>query len=367
MYQHQDISEHDKPLDPLLFLLYSSYKYEADAYNAELQHLFRWNFIKTVIGAGYFSVRSEENFTFVLDLPPPTAVPDRIKRDIDHTNIYLYSYINFPKNVTITAGASGDFLEGGDKDREQFNPKFGITWEPFSGTTLRGGVFRTLKRTLITNQTLEPTQVAGFNQFFDDWNGTRAWNYGGAVDQKLFKSLYAGGEYLFRDLDFVWLDRSTGFPVAREEKWKEYLGRGYLYWTPHKWVGLSAEYLYERFKREPEFSLGVKEVVTHRVPLGVNFFHPAGLSAVFKASYVNQHGSFERQTPFATGVFEHGDDQFWLFDIAISYRLPKRLGFISVGVKNLLNKHFKYFDPDYFNPSIIPDRFIYGKITLALP
>jgi hypothetical protein len=113
--------------------------------------------------------------------------------------------------------------------------------------------------------------------------------------------------------------------------------------------------------------LGVKNVNTHRVPLGINFFHPSGLSATFKASYVNQQGRFERQNPFATGIFEGGDDQFWLFDTAISYRLPKRLGFISVGVKNLLNKHFKYFDPDYFNPSIVPDRFIFAKITLALP
>jgi len=367
MYQHQDISEHDKPLDPFLFLLYSSYKYEADAYSAELQHLFRWKFIKTVIGAGYFSIDSKENFIFVLDFPPPTAIPDIIKRDIDHTNLYVYSYINFPKNVTVTVGGSADFLEGGDKDRKQFNPKFGITWNPFPGTTLRGAIFRTLKRTLITNQTLEPTQVAGFNQFFDDWNGTKAWKYGIAADQKFSKSIYGGGEYSFRDLDFQWLDRTTGFPVAKEEKWKEQMGRGYLYWTPHKWLGLSAEYLYERIKREIEFSLGVKNVNTHRVPLGINFFHPCGLSAMFKASYVNQHGNFERQTPFATGIFERGDDQFWLFDAAISYRLPKRLGFISVGAKNLLNKHFKFFDADYFNPSILPDRFIFAKITLALP
>ena len=367
MYQHQDLTEHDRPLDPFLFDLYNSYKYEADAYSAELQHLFKWKFIKTVIGAGYFNIDSKENFVFVFDFPPPTPIPDFIKRDIDHTNLYLYSYINLLKNLTFTAGASGDFLRGADKDRNQFNPKFGITWDPFPGTTLRGAVFRTLKRTLITNQTLEPTQVAGFNQFFDDWNDTKAWNYGVAVDQKFFKTIYGGAEYTFRDLDFVWLDRSTGISVGREEKWKEYTGRGYLYWTPHKWVGLSAEYLYERIKREIEFSLGVKEVQTHRVPLGITFFHPCGFSAMFKASYVNQHGTFERQNPFPTGVFERGDDQFWLLDTAISYRLPKRYGFISVGVKNLLNKHFKFFDVDYFNPTIKPDRFIYGKVTLALP
>jgi hypothetical protein len=42
------------------------------------------------------------------------------------------------------------------------------------GTTLRAAAFRVLKRTLITDQTLEPTQVAGFNQFFDDANLTEA-------------------------------------------------------------------------------------------------------------------------------------------------------------------------------------------------
>jgi hypothetical protein len=220
---------------------------------------------------------------------------------------------------------------------------------------------------LITNQTLEPTQVAGFNQFFDDWNAAKSWRYGVALDQKFSKCIYGGAEFSLRDLEFPYTDYSGTIPVVKEEEWKERMVRGYLYWTPHKWFGLSAEYLYERFKRETEFSLGVKEVETHRVPLGINFYHPSGLSAMLKASFVNQHGSFERQNPFATGTFTRDDDKFWLFDTAIRYRLPKRLGFISVGAKNLLNKHFKFFDPDYFNPSIQPGRLIYTKITLALP
>ena len=65
---------------------------------------------------------------------------------------------------------SGDFFNGdsdAEDDTDQFNPKFGVTWNPFTNTTLRAAAFRTLKRTLITDQTLEPTQVAGFNQFFD--------------------------------------------------------------------------------------------------------------------------------------------------------------------------------------------------------
>jgi hypothetical protein len=71
---------------------------------------------------------------------------------------------------------SGDFP---GEETSQFNPKFGVTWNPLAATTVRAAIFRTLKRTLITDQTLEPTQVAGFNQFFDDINLTETWRYGG--------------------------------------------------------------------------------------------------------------------------------------------------------------------------------------------
>ena len=115
--------------------------------------------------------------------------------------MYAYAYVNLLKNVTATLGLSFDSLSGDeDVNKDQVNPKFGITWTPFAGTTLRAAVFRVLKRTLITDQTLEPTQVAGFNQFFDDVHLTEAWRYGGAIDQKFTKSLFGGVEFSKRDL-----------------------------------------------------------------------------------------------------------------------------------------------------------------------
>lgn len=72
------------------------------------------------------------------------------------------------------------------------NPKVGFTWEFIPGTTLRAAAFRILKRTLINNQTLEPTQVAGFNQLFDDANLTESWRYGGAIDQKSTENIFGG-------------------------------------------------------------------------------------------------------------------------------------------------------------------------------
>ena len=121
--------------------------------------------------------------------------------DIRHTNAYLYSYLNVFRNVTFTVGLSGDIFTTQSQDtesRSQVNPKFGVTWSPVPNTTLRAAAFRVLKRTLITDQTLEPTQVAGFNQFFDDLNATDAWRFGAAVDQRFLRTLFGGGEFSAR-------------------------------------------------------------------------------------------------------------------------------------------------------------------------
>ena len=158
-------------------------------------------------------------------------------------------------------------------------PKLGISWRLLEGTTLRGAVFRTLKRTLLTDQTLEPTQVAGFNQFYDDPDATDTWVYGGAVDQKILsKPLWRRGIRIQGSGGSVL--HPTGFPgpfVREKADWEEYLGRAYLYWAPYKMLSLTAEYLYEKLDRAEEFTFGVKNLKTQRVPLGNQLFSPLGV------------------------------------------------------------------------------------------
>jgi tetratricopeptide (TPR) repeat protein len=349
---------------------------EQESFGGELQHLFRSRYVNLVAGGGYFDVDDdvEQFLTFGPPFipgppftPPTIDVTDGFSLDLKHGNAYAYSYINPLENLTVTIGASYDNADSEylDEVKDQFNPKFGIAWTPFAGTTLRAAAFKTLKRTLVTQQTLEPTQVAGFNQFFDDEELTETWHYGGAVDQKFSSSLYGGLEFTYRDLKVPYI-RFTG-PVRTNEEadWDEYLGRAYLFWTPHEWLALRAEYSYERLKRDAELSEGVEEADTHRVPLGVNFFHPSGWSASMTATYIHQSGDFGG---FFTGdTIRHGSDDFWTVDAAINYRLPKRYGFITVGATNLFDENFNYFDSDLNNASIQPGRVVFAKVTLAFP
>jgi tetratricopeptide (TPR) repeat protein len=367
MYQVADRRDRDSLVPDELF---TDLKADEKALSGELQHLFRSTYINVVSGVGYFNIDSEDRVKIGLSLPPDILPIDQFTtdRDVRHTNLYIYSYTRLPKNLTLTIGGSGDFFDSdtpGAKDQKQFNPKFGITWNPFAATTVRGAIFRTLKRTLITDQTLEPTQVAGFNQFFDDITGTKAWLYGIAVDQKLFGSIFVGLEYTFRNLQVPFIaSTAAGGLTQTEVDWNENLLRFYLFWTPHKWLALRTGYDWERFERDKLFADGAKHVETNRVPLGINFFHPSGWSAALQGTYINQRGAFQR---IGATTFESGQDNFWTVDAAINYRLPKRYGFITVGVTNLFEKKFKYFDPDQNNPRVIPDRVFFGRLTLAFP
>lgn len=344
---------------------------ENEAGSGELSYLHRSKYVNFVGGAGHFDIDAEDNITLALDFgEPPLEELDRFSVDADtrHSNVYLYSYIRPTDNLTFTVGGSGDFFEADDelvKDKDQFNPKIGATWNLGTGTTLRAAAFRVLKRTLITDQTLEPTQVAGFNQFFDELNATDYWRYGAAIDQQFSESLYGGAEFTARDLDVPYVGFIDDEPALAEADWKENLFRAYLFWTPFKMASLTAEYAYEDLDRDAEGGPGATEARTHYVPLGVNFFHPSGLNAALKATYINQDGEFERKDD--RGFFEAASDDFWLVDAAVSYRIPKRYGFVTVGVQNIFDQEFQYFDTDWENPRYQPERFFFARVNLAFP
>jgi tetratricopeptide (TPR) repeat protein len=343
---------------------------DEDGFLAELEYLYRAERLNVNVGAGRAETHTtiHQDFLFIVPFPPfQLSDSDVVDEHPRQTNAYLYSRFEIPGNVHLTLGASGDFYEDVDVKKNQFNPKLGISWDPLPGTTIRAAAFRVLSRTLTTDQTIEPTQVAGFNQFFDDYSGTTYWRYGGAVDQVFSPDVSGGAEYAWRDLKFPnVLTDPTGTSV-RQIEWKERTGRAYLYWTPHPWFGLSAEYFYEWLDRGPDAALdGLDKVTTNRFPLGVTFFHPCGASAGVKATYIDQDGKFIPQGSPDGTPGEYGSDQFWVVDAAIGYRLPKRHGILTLEGKNLFNKSFRYQDTDHDNPSIQPERTVVFRFTLSI-
>lgn len=365
IYQNSRVTQTDDSLGAPITLL--SFSNPEKSLSGELQYLFRSPSFNATAGAGYSHINGQLDTTVNLDIPPPDGpgpfqIQDSAGGDVRHFNIYAYGYLKPIETLIFTAGVSGDFLNGDSiqiSGKNSVNPKFGVQWNPTASTTVRAAAFKVLKRTLVTNQTLEPTQVAGFNQFYDDLNGATSWRYGVGVDQKFSSTLFAGAELSRRDVKSPFIDiEDVQNPILRKEDVREYLGRAYAFWTPHPWWAFSAQYLYERLESEglTDKPLNLK---THRFPLGVKFFHPSGFGAGVTTTYVKQNGEF------IGGVT--GESSFWVLDAALTFRLPKRYGFIAVGGTNLTDKKFNFYDTDPRNPTLLPRRMAFARISLSLP
>jgi Flp pilus assembly protein TadD len=331
---------------------------------AELQHVYRAERFNTVGGIGLFDVEREDTAMLTINpappFPPVPLNPVSEDNSVRHGNAYLYSGFSPRRDVTWYFGLSYDDFEGVATELSVWNPKLGVTWTPTSSTTVRAAAFKVLKRDLVTDQTIEPTQVAGFNQFFDDPNGTRSTRYGFALDQLLSSRMFAGIELSQRSLE-VPIGSLGG--DSSDTDWSEWLHRLYWNWAPNQELAVSAEYLFEKLDySEPWF--GVQEATTQRVPLSLRYFWRSGFSAGLTLSYVDQKGLFDDPQTLGTNETS-GRDQFWYADAAISYRLPKRYGMISLIAKNLFDADFNYQESDRENPTLYPERLLLGRVTVS--
>jgi tetratricopeptide (TPR) repeat protein len=318
----------------------------SDGLIGESQYLLRLPAFKLIAGAGYYDVKHN----------PDLGQSFHVR----HGNGYAYSYLRYPAQVTWTLGASVDALQTGDPETHKehynrLNPKFGLLWDLSPDTTLRAAVFKTLKRATLFDQTIEPTQVAGFNQFFDDFDSTEARRLGIGLDHRFSSKVYGGVEVSRRDLKTP-IDTLDGTVITR---FSENNRRAYLYWTPHARLAVSASVESEEF--EPEIE-EIPAVETLFAPATVSYFDPGGFFASLNATLVDQE--VERQ----------GEDQFVLFNGGLGYRLPHRYGIASAGINNILDQDFSFRGLTVHrsppregdeSPLFTPERTFFLQMTLA--
>jgi len=335
-------------------------------YQIETQYLSHGQPLNFAAGMGLndIDVSSLETFDFS---PAPCLLPPGCELETDqeseHRNAYVYGNLTLPEDVVWTAGLSYDDLED-QFEVQRLNPKFGVQWQITDGLRLRAATFRTLNRRLIADQTIEPTTIAGFNQFFDNGLGAKTSRYAAALDARLTDSVYAGVEAAIGDIDAPVTNAATG--ETRFEDQDELLLRTYLYWTPHPWWAFTAEYVLDDFRRQERDDPGLPtDIETMEIPLGARFFHPSGLFAQLGATYVDQKVQRPTGSPLPDG-----SSDFVVVDAALGFRLPQHRGIVSLEVKNLLDESFNFQDdnfrtPQINNPRYIPDRWFLLRGTLT--
>jgi len=333
-------------------------------FSGEMQYIFRHTLFNSVMGASHIEDDGRYN-TFTDNIPTPTP---NDSEQIISTDGYVYLHTRYPERMRWTFGLGINSLKFNTYkiDTTQVLPKLGLTWQLFDETALRFAYFRTLRQVRVGDQTLEPVQVSGFNQFYDDPYGTDTTRYGFALDQHINSQLSTGIEISQRNLNAPYLN--TIEHQASYFSWREQNYHGYVYWMPTDRISVRLEYNYEDFfNRDYNLSKFNPSTRTHTLPLTFSYFDPSGWFSQVKTTYVNQQ-VFVNNTDDNTGAYQQ--DDFVLMDTSIGYRLPKRWGIIQFDIRNLLDQHFNYQSNNLRfltteQAPFFPCRSFYGRITLS--
>ena len=338
----------------------------------EYQQVLRTDKVSWIFGAGGFdgSVDLESAF-------------GDFSGDDSFVNGYAYAKLRNLGRLEITAGAAVEHVEAPlgllpPRDSNIFpadvqftetrvSPKIGLAYYFKSKTTLRLAGYERLSPFVGRVQTLEPTQVAGFNQLFEETGGSRARSYGAGVDHEFGSRLFGGISYLRRDLtipegacDFEDPFSGCGFQSAthieeresRDEYWNAYLSA-----PLGKRLAAGVEYL--RDERDFDFThispLGLFQdfIRTERIRPQIRLYLPSGFFAGLSGTRYDQEvHQFDDLTTSTRMVV---DAHFWIEDLQIGYRLPKRYGSVILEARNLTDREFPFFERT-LQETVVPAR-----------
>jgi tetratricopeptide (TPR) repeat protein len=332
-------------------------------------------------------------FSGTVELAPANGGTS-VEGDDKFANAYGYVKLRRMGPLEITAGASVEKVETPigllpprdslivpdaiSYDATKVSPKVGATATFGSGTTIRAAVYHRLAPALGRLQTLESTQVAGFNQFYDDVGGTRSWSYGAGVDQKIGARWFMGASWLKRQLDvpegfcatpdqFSGCAGQTATAVDQRESDDDW-GTAYVSGALTTWMTASLGYdYYQRdFDTTEMTSTGgfQDRVETQRFRPEMRFFAPNGLFVrLAGARYdqqVDQRDAFDPAVATASVV----NSEFWVMDAAIGYRFPKRWGSFVIDGRNVFNEKFLFYDR-LVQEQVVPARQVTARLEIT--
>lgn len=344
--------------------------FKAEAFQTEIQYQFRSHRFNALAGSGIYRASFDQNTRGINSITGEPCCFGTLdghsenNRD-NKTNGYIYTNLNFTPNLNATAGFSYDFYKLREIPIDRFNPKFGLQWNLTSYFRLRMAWIETIKAPLATNQTIEPTQVAGFNQLFDDINGTKSRRMGIGLDAHYKNKVLSGFEISNRDLSIPIFSDSTISKLSGQDHdfidQKENLYYGYLYGILHKNWTVKSEVRFEKLSRAPK-SDELSQLDTLSMPIGIDYFSPQGI-------FANLTGTFVHQKVIRRGEINDGVEKFFLVDASVGYRLPKRMGILSLEARNIFDETFLFQNINIQTSQSVASRFvpmrtIFARVTL---
>ena len=332
---------------------------------SEFQVLFNYNGANFVFGlVGSVTDRVQLRLTEFISAPfeiPPTEEPGA--GSIRYDSFYGYATAEPKEGFQIVTGVSYAHYENPidlKNSVSQWNLKLGVDFQVTDGLSIRSAAFRNIKRPLGIDQTLEPTQIAGFHQFYDDSEGSQSENYALGLDYEVMQNISIGLDSVYRELAYP--TTSGDAPSEGVRLIRDRLYSTYGYWGIENWSA-SVQYFAERYgylDGNLPNNQAVK-MLTERVPLKVSYNHKKGISLSSTMSYVAQTSYFKLVSNVDT--FSQEDD-FWVLDLEAKIYFWRKQGAIIIEIKNAGEKSFIFKDTKFLDGT--PEPLVYASARTVL-
>jgi len=269
----------------------------------------------------------------------------------------------------------GSSLDGNDADEgderggseRYLNPKLGLGWR-HGHTRFRLAGFRSVRRTLASGRTLEPSQILGFVQLHDDPVGAVSSTFAVGADNRtepivagIGVPLHYGAEWVYRRISYASTDCRSPSSVAVDAS-------GFLY-VPFRGLAVGLELTHSRHRGD-DCAIAQERLAiarTSRVELELSKSWSNRTTLKFQPRYIAQDGEF----PLGKSGRVAGESTFWIVDAALEWRPDAAFGSeggttVSLSVGNLLDERFAFQDTDPLDPSVDYERTVYLKAQISL-
>jgi outer membrane receptor protein involved in Fe transport len=282
------------------------------------------------------------------------------------TVAFAYAQLPLNSQISLHTGLSYDRFQADPIRITKTHPKLGLSWQPAPAWTLRLGAYASTAANAIKEQTIEPTQFMGFNQIFDDPQGTTAKQLAFALDHRLSETTRWGWESMARRMTITTatLGEVTGCTNICRYRALENIHQLHL-----------NQRLGTRWALNTALGWNPYRIDTTGVPLNIPgqlrtaqasakalYFHPQGWSSYFQVRQVRQRALYFND------LAPDGRTRFTLVDLGLRYQTPQRQLSVLIDVLNVFNKKFNFQNTAIGGTPRIPlfqsGRSLVGKVEM---
>ncbi|WP_374481545.1 FecR domain-containing protein [Zoogloea sp.] len=313
-----------------------------------------WGSVST--GTSAFRVSGEQNINLTF---APSAMPSLIlgtyalpstRLQSDRDTVFSYGQWRINPVITLHGGAEYVRLdELGNTKSERVNGKFGLVARLPNGTTLRTAFMQGVSGSKYDRESLAPTQFAGFNQVFDDTNGTRWRRAAVGVDQRFGNGINAGLEASARHMDVPMPSNGT----QALEAWKEQLHRAHLTLPFGQRLAFSVEWRHEEIEGPTDTVLrdtfSPYKVRTDLIPARL-WLKTGPTDTLLEHWTVDQHAALLSSAAGETAA----RSKFSVTNLRFSVPLASNHLTLSFGIYNIFDRQFRFQNTDLNGDPKVP-------------